>query len=178
MQAAVLTISDRCAAGSMRDTAGPAVALLLTQELAAQVVLTRLLPDEAGQIAAELIELCERRIDLVITVGGTGLSLRDVTPEATRSVLDREVPGLAEAMRSASAQVTPHALLSRAVAGIRGQSLILNLPGSLKGATENLRAVLPALPHAVKILRGETAHVENDPQRAICPNATDASKAR
>jgi molybdenum cofactor synthesis domain-containing protein len=176
IQAAVVTISDRCAAGSMRDTAGPAVASILTLELGAQIAATRVLPDEAEEIAAELTDLCGETIDLVITVGGTGLSSRDVTPEATRSVLDREVPGLAEAMRAASARVTAHALLSRAVAGIRGQSLIVNLPGSLKAACENLRTILPALPHAVKMLRGDTEHSDQDAERSILPGASSAAK--
>jgi molybdenum cofactor synthesis domain-containing protein len=128
-------------------------------------------PDEADKIAAELKDLCDRRVDLVITVGGTGISSRDVTPEATRTVIDRELPGLAEAMRVASAQKTPNAWLSRAIAGIRRETLILNLPGSLKAATENLYAILPALPHAVKMLRGETAHPEQDKERLISINS-------
>ncbi len=167
IQAAVVTVSDRCAAGAMRDTAGPAVAELLGRELAARIAWTRVVPDETNEIAAELKELCDRRIDLVFTTGGTGISHRDVTPEATRTVIDRELPGLAEAMRAASAQKTPNALLSRAIAGVRHETLIVNLPGSLKGATENLRAILPALPHAVKLLRGETAHPEEDRERLI-----------
>jgi molybdenum cofactor synthesis domain-containing protein len=167
IQAAVVTISDRCAAGAMLDTAGPAVAALLCQELKARIACTRVVPDEADRIAAELKDLCDRRVDLVITVGGTGISARDVTPEATRTVIERELPGLAEAMRAASAQQTPNALLSRAIAGIRRETLIVNLPGSPKAATENLRAILPALPHAVKMLRGETAHPEQDKGRSI-----------
>lgn len=167
IQAAVVTVSDRCAAGATRDTAGPAVAALLNKELNARIAWTRVVPDEAGRIAEELKDLCDRRVDLVITAGGTGISARDVTPEATRTVIDRELPGLGEAMRAASAQQTPNALLSRAIAGIRRETLILNLPGSLKAATENLRAVLPALPHAVKMLRGETAHPEQDKERLI-----------
>jgi molybdenum cofactor synthesis domain-containing protein len=167
IQAAVITVSDRCAAGTTHDTAGPAVAALLATELNARIAWTRVVPDEADKIAAELKDLCDRRVDLVLTVGGTGISSRDVTPEATRTVIDRELPGLAEAMRAASAQITPNALLSRAIAGVRRETLILNLPGSLEAATENLRAVLPALPHAVKMLRGETAHPEQDKQRLI-----------
>jgi len=147
--AAVITVSDRCAAGTMRDTAGPAVTELLSKELHASIAWTRVIPDEADQIAAALRDLCDRRVDLAITVGGTGISPRDVTPEATRMVIDRELPGLAEAMRAASAQKTPNALLSRAIAGVRNQTLIVNLPGSLKAATENLLAILPVLPDAV-----------------------------
>jgi molybdenum cofactor synthesis domain-containing protein len=151
----------------MSDTAGPAVIGLLQQRLGAQIASTCIVPDEAEQIAAELISLCEQKIDLVITVGGTGISARDVTPESTRSVIDSEIPGLAEAMRAASAQLTPNALLSRAVAGIRGKTLILNLPGSLKAAIENLIVILPALPHAMKMLRGDAEHNDTDRDRQI-----------
>jgi molybdenum cofactor synthesis domain-containing protein len=167
IQVAVVTVSDRCSAGTTRDTAGPAVAELLSRELNARIGWTRLVPDESDQIAEVLKDLCDRRVDLVITAGGTGISPRDVTPEATRIVIDRELPGLAEAMRAASALKTPNALLSRAIAGVRRETLIVNLPGSLKAATENLWAVLPALPHAVKMLRGETAHPEQDKERLI-----------
>lgn len=167
MQAAVITVSDRCAAGTTRDTAGPAVAEMLGSELGARIAWSCVIADEADNIAAKLKELCDRRVDLVITVGGTGISPRDVTPEATRTVIDRELPGLAEAMRAASAKKTPNALLSRAIAGVRGETLILNLPGSLKAATENLTTLLPALPHAVKMLRGETAHPESDTARLV-----------
>jgi molybdenum cofactor synthesis domain-containing protein len=177
IQAAVVTISDRCAAGTLRDTAGPAVASILILELGAQIAATRVLPDEAEVIAAELTDLCDGTIDLVITVGGTGIAPRDVTPEATRAVLDREVPGLAEAMRAASARITPNALLSRAVTGIRAQSLIVNLPGSLKAATENLRAILPTLPHAVTMLRGDIAHAGQDAERATRGGTGNASPA-
>jgi molybdenum cofactor synthesis domain-containing protein len=167
IQAAVITVSDRCSQGITRDTAGPAVAALLTTELNARVAWTRVVPDEIERIAAELTELCDRRVDLIVTAGGTGISARDVTPEATRKVIDRELPGLAEAMRAASALKTPNALLSRAIAGVRRETLILNLPGSLKAATENLGAAIPALPHAVKMLRGETAHPDSDTERLI-----------
>jgi molybdenum cofactor synthesis domain-containing protein len=177
IQVAVVTVSDRCAAGTTRDTAGPAVADLLSKELNARIAWTRMVPDEADQIAAELKDLCDRRVDLVITAGGTGISPRDVTPEATRTVIDRELPGLAEAMRAASALKTPNALLSRAIAGVRRETLIVNLPGSLKAATENLRVILPALPHAVKMLRGETAHQEQDKDRLISINPRSASVA-
>ncbi len=169
IEAAVLTVSDRCAAGTTRDTAGPAVAALLGSELGARIAWTEVVPDDVDKIAAALKDFCDRRADLAITVGGTGISARDVTPEATRAVIDRELPGLAEAMRAASALITPNALLSRAIAGVRGETLIVNLPGSVKAATENLRVVLPALPHAVKMLRGETAHSEQDKERLISP---------
>jgi molybdopterin adenylyltransferase len=167
IQAAVVTVSDRCSAGTTRDTAGPAVAEMLSKELNARIAWTRVVPDEADTIAAELKELCDRRVDLVITAGGTGISSRDVTPEATRTVIDRELPGLAEAMRATSARKTPNALLSRAIAGVRRETLIVNLPGSLKAATENLQVILAVLPHAVKMLRGEVAHPEQDKSRLI-----------
>jgi molybdenum cofactor synthesis domain-containing protein len=158
VQAAVLTISDSCSAGRAVDTAGPAVAELLENRLKARVCLRRIVPDELSKIRAEENELCERKVDLVLTVGGTGCGPRDVTPEATREVIEREVPGLAEAMRSSSKRITPHALLQRGICGICQSTLIINLPGSKKAATENLDAILPALPHAVDLLRGNTAH--------------------
>jgi molybdenum cofactor synthesis domain-containing protein len=166
IQAAVITVSDRCANGVLLDTAGPAVAGLLESELHARIAWAGVVPDEAGRIAAKLKELCDCLVDLVITAGGTGISPRDVTPEATLSLIDREVPGLAEAMRAASAQRTPNALLSRAITGIRHKTLIVNLPGSREAATENLQAVLAALPHAVRMLRGETGHPEQDEGRS------------
>ncbi|HHN74436.1 MAG TPA: MogA/MoaB family molybdenum cofactor biosynthesis protein [Acidobacteria bacterium] len=162
MRAAVLTISDRCHRGEAKDTAGPAVSALLEVGLDAEVTLAGIVPDEREQITEALVGAVEAGCELVLTVGGTGCAARDITPEATLEVIEREVPGLAEAMRAASRQVTPHALLSRAVCGIRHSSLIVNLPGSLKAATENLEAIRPALPHAVRLLRGETAHPESD----------------
>jgi len=158
IQAAVLTISDRCAAGVMQDTAGPAVSSLLEQELRARVAASSVVPDGAEAIASALRGFVERGLDLAITVGGTGCGPRDVTPEATRTVITREVPGLAEAMRAASARQTPHALLQRGICGIAEATMILNLPGSEQGATDNLAAVLPVIPHAVALLRGETPH--------------------
>jgi molybdopterin adenylyltransferase len=137
----------------------------LQQRLAARIAWTGTVPDEQEPISETLRDLAARGLDLVVTSGGTGCGPRDVTPEATRAVIEREVPGLAEAMRTASAKVTPHALLQRGVCGIRESTLILNLPGSPKAAVENLVAVLPALPHAVDLLRGQTAHPETDPPK-------------
>jgi molybdenum cofactor synthesis domain-containing protein len=174
VQAAVITVSDRCSAGKTIDTAGPAVAELLRKELHARIAWARTVPDEVELIAQALTDLCDRRVDLVITVGGTGMAARDVTPEATRKVIDRELPGLAEAMRMASSKQTPNALLSRSVAGVRRETLIVNVPGSLKAATENLEAILPALPHAVKMLRNEVAHPETDKERLITLNTEPA----
>jgi len=169
IQAAVITVSDRCAAGETLDTAGPAVASLLNQALQARIAWIKTVPDEIEQIAQALTDFADRRVDLIVTTGGTGISPRDVTPEATQKVIDRELPGLAEAMRAASAMRTPNALLSRAVAGMIRQTLIVNVPGSLTAAVENLSAILPVLPHAVKMLRGESAHLESDLGRTIAP---------
>lgn len=170
IQATVIMVSDRCSAGTTIDTAGPAVAKLLQDELQARIAWTRTVPDEVDVIAEALTDFCERRVDLVVTVGGTGIAARDVTPEATRRIIHRELPGLAEAMRAVSAKHTCNALLSRAVAGVRRETLVVNLPGSLQGATQNLSAILPVLPHAVKMLRNETAHPESDKERLITLN--------
>jgi len=152
IRAAVLTVSDRCSAGKMKDSAGPAVAGMLEEQLRAVVEWCGIVPDESDQIADKLKELADRQLDLIVTVGGTGCGPRDVTPEATRSVVVREVPGLAESMRLNSTQHTPHAALQRGICGIHERSLILNLPGSEKAALENLAAVLAALPHAVALI--------------------------
>ena len=156
IQAVVLTISDRCARGQAQDTAGPATVELLAGRLGAHVYRLKILPDEP-----ELIADCLRHygdghsIDLVVTVGGTGFSPRDRTPEATRAVVERLTPGLDEAMRAASLLKTPHAMLSRGVSGIRGRTLIVNLPGSERAAVENLQALFPALGHGLAKLRGD-----------------------
>jgi len=155
-QAVVLTVSDRCARGEATDTAGPAAAALLRDKLHAHVYTTEVVPDEQAKIEERLRHYCEgHTIDLVVTVGGTGFSPRDVTPEATRAVVQRPTPGLDEAMRSASMAKTPHAMLSRGASGICRSTLILNLPGSERGAVENLEAVLPALQHGIDKLRGD-----------------------
>lgn len=153
--AAVLTVSDRSARGQRPDEAGPLTASLL-EAAGYQVVETALVPDEQPEIEAALIRLAERAA-LVVTTGGTGFSPRDVTPEATQAVCERMAPGIPEAMRAASLAITPRAMLSRAAAGIRGGSLIINLPGSPKAARENLEAVLPTLEHGLRMLLGGPA---------------------
>lgn len=156
-QAVVLTVSDRCAAGRAADTAGPAAADLLQTALDAHIYETEIVPDACDRIADRLRHWADGRgIDLVATVGGTGFAPRDVTPEATRAVVERPAPGLDETMRAASLAHTPHAALSRGCSGLCGRTLILNLPGSETAAVENLRAVLPALAHGLRKLRGDT----------------------
>ncbi|NIS82092.1 MAG: molybdenum cofactor biosynthesis protein [Anaerolineales bacterium] len=153
MRVAVLTVSDRSSRGEREDRSGPE----LQKKLGAQgwrVVESKVVPDERQEIEGVLREWSDAgEVDLILTTGGTGFSPRDQTPEATLAVIDRIAPGFAEAMRARSMNVTPHAMLSRAVAGIRGQVLIVNLPGSPKAAVENLEVILPALPHAIQLLQ-------------------------
>jgi molybdopterin adenylyltransferase len=155
LSVAILTVSDRCAAGEEQDVSGPFIARWVTGELGAEVMETVIVPDEREMIVAQLIEWGDRKKpDLVLTTGGTGFAPRDVTPEATREVIMKEAPGLAEAMRSAGLGTTPRAMLSRAVAGIRNQTLIVNLPGSPKAVREYLEVLKPVLPHGIEILKG------------------------
>lgn len=157
-QAVVLTLSDRCAAGTTRDTAGPAVAALLRDSLSAHLYAAEILPDGRVGLADRLRHYADgHSIDLVVAVGGTGPGPRDETPEAVRDVVERLTPGFDEVMRQASLAITPLAMLSRACSGIRGSTLILSLPGSERAAVENLRVILPALPHALAKLRGDPA---------------------
>jgi len=158
----ILTLSDRSASGERADASGPALAELIHAQ-GWSIVKQQILPDNETAIRAALIEWADSHaVDVILTTGGTGFALRDVTPEATRAVIQREAPGLAETMRAESLKKTPHAMLSRAVAGIRGRTLIINLPGSPKGALENLQTLLPVLPHAVQLLtddpNSETSH--------------------
>jgi len=157
MNAAILTMSDKGAEGLRADASGPA----LEKWLAGRGVATlqyEMIPDDLAVIAATLQEWSDSgRFDLILTTGGTGVSPRDVTPDATMQVLDRAIPGFGEAMRMKSLEKTPHAMISRAVAGIRGKTLIINLPGSPRGAIENLEAVWPAVPHAVAKIQGDPA---------------------
>jgi len=149
----ILTLSDRSSRGERQDSSGPALAHLIRAE-GWSIAKQSLLPDDETATRQILTEWADSgEVDVILTTGGTGFSPRDVTPEATQAVIDREAPGLAEAMRAASLKVTPHAMLSRIVAGIRKKTLIINLPGSPKGAVENLQVVVPVLPHAIQLLR-------------------------
>lgn len=153
-KAAVITVSDKCSIGERVDTSGPAVASML-KEAGYDVVYTSIVPDERDEISAELVKCSyEIEADIIITTGGTGFSMRDVTPEATRDILDREITAIPQAMLYYSLQITPRAMLSRAVAGIRDKSIIINLPGSEKAARENLSAVIGTLEHAIQMLAG------------------------
>lgn len=156
LTAAILTVSDTRSAGTREDTTTSLMVELL-QEIDIEIATTRLVPDEQQQIAAAIVELCEDA-DLVLTSGGTGLAPRDVTPEATRSVLDREAPGIAEAMRAETARFQRLAWLSRAVAGTRGRTLVINLPGNPKAVRECLGVLKPMLPHALKLSSGADTH--------------------
>ncbi len=158
--AAVITISDKGARGERVDTSGPAVRTML-EEAGFEVVYTSIIPDEKAQIEEELIRCAdEKKIALVMTTGGTGFSQRDITPEATLAVIERETRGIPEAMRWASLQITPRGCLSRSAAGIRGKTLIVNLPGSEKAARENLAAVIAPIAHGMDMLfsEGSTDH--------------------
>jgi molybdenum cofactor synthesis domain-containing protein len=154
-RAAVITVSDRGSRGERKDTSGPEIAGMLEAQ-GMEIVSRLLVPDERDMISQALIEMCDtNKIDLILTTGGTGVSPRDVTPDATRDVIDREIPGIAEEMRRQSVLVTPNAMISRAIAGIRGRALIINLPGSPRGARENLGFLLPALNHAMEKIQGD-----------------------
>lgn len=158
IRAAILTISDAGSRGDRIDTSGAAIRELLSS-IGAKVARYEVVPDERERIARTLREWCDSGdTDLVLTTGGTGLSPRDVTPEATRDIGERIAPGIAEAMRAEGMRHTPKAMLSRAVAVVRGATLVINLPGSEKGVRESLGAVLDVLPHAIDLLRGHTEH--------------------
>jgi molybdenum cofactor synthesis domain-containing protein len=153
MRFVILTVSDRSFRAEREDLSGPVLKKVILKNKW-EIVGTSLVPDEKDMIIQELIEWADGgRCDVILTTGGTGFAPRDVTPEATLNVIDRQAPGLAEAMRLESLKITPHAMLSRAVCGIRKQVLIINLPGSPKAALENLGVILPVLPHAIQLLR-------------------------
>lgn len=153
MKIAVLCISDSGFAGEREDVSGPLIIEMM--KVTAQTIFYKCLPDEQDAISAEMVRICDKMdADVIFTTGGTGLALRDVTPEATESVVDRLIPGIAEAMRQKSLVITDRAMLSRAVAGVRGETLIINLPGSPKAVKENLETVMPILEHAVELIHG------------------------
>ena len=155
-KAVVITVSDKGSRGERVDTSGPALAAMLRKDYEVGDVV--LVPDEMEIIAAAMKrEIDENSADLVVTTGGTGVSKRDVTPEATRTIIDRDLPGFAEIMRSESYKITPHGIISRGICGIRNESIIINLPGSKKASTENLGFVLRAIPHALSKIKGDPA---------------------
>ena len=158
MRVGILTVSDAGSRGERVDTSGAAIRELI-EGVGGEIACYAVVPDERDEIASTLREWCDGgEVDLVLTTGGTGLAARDVTPEATLDVAERLAPGIAEAMRAVGMRITPMAMLSRAVAVLRGSTLIVNLPGSEKGVRESLGAIIEVLPHAVQLLRGDTEH--------------------
>lgn len=155
MKIGLLTISDRGAAGEYEDRSGPLLRQILADRAPAWTIsLQEIVPDDFDTIRQTLMQWCSAGVNLILTTGGTGFSPRDVTPEATKAVIEREAPGIAEALRAESLKITRHAMLSRAAAGIRGETLIINLPGNPKAVRENLDVLLPILPHALELLTG------------------------
>ncbi|MDI6717143.1 MAG: molybdopterin adenylyltransferase [Actinomycetota bacterium] len=157
IKVAILTISDKGSRGEREDTSGLEAKSIVEAE-GAKVISYEVIPDEQYKIEEVLVRLADfRDVDLILTTGGTGFSPRDVTPEATLAVIERQAPGFAEAIRHESLKITPHAMLSRAVSGIRGKTLIVNMPGSPKAVRESMQVILPALPHGLQILKGQTS---------------------
>ena len=155
ISAGIITVSDKGSQGKREDLSGPAIAEMLAGAAIA-IKHTIIIPDEIDKIKETIINFADvKKLDLILTTGGTGVSPRDITPDATLEVIDKEIPGMAEAMRYHSGKITPYAMISRAVAGIRGKCLIINLPGSPKGAIENLAVVLPALKHTIEKIKGD-----------------------
>ena len=152
----ILTVSDRSARGEYEDRSGPLIAQIIGERTPWRVVRQTIVADDVSAISSELRAWSDLDIQLILTTGGTGFAPRDVTPEATRLVIEREVPGIPEALRAESLKVTQHAMLSRGLAGIRGQTLIVNLPGNPKAVRENLDVLLPVLPHALALLTGKS----------------------
>lgn len=152
MNIGILTVSDRGAAGAYEDLSGPVITESIRAATEWQISQRAVVPDDSATIAGKLRQWCDQDVNLILTTGGTGFSPRDVTPEATRQVIEREAPGIAEGLRAESLKITQHAMLSRGVAGIRGQTLIINLPGSPKAVRENMDVLLPILPHALELL--------------------------
>ena len=150
----ILTVSDRGSRGEYEDRSGPLIASIITQLTPWQISHRAIVPDEIDILVQTLTQWCHEGVNLLLTTGGTGFAPRDITPEATRRVIERETPGIVEAVRAASLKITQHAMLSRAVAGIRGQTLIINMPGNPKAVRENLDILLPVLPHALELIMG------------------------
>jgi molybdenum cofactor synthesis domain-containing protein len=158
IRAVVITVSDACSLGEREDTSGAALIQLLT-EAGAEIVKSRILSDDLDPLVQALKACAEREdVNLIITTGGTGLGPRDNTPEATQQVIDREAPGIAEAIRAESLKTTPMAMISRGVCGVRAGTLIINLPGSPKAVKESFAVIAPVLSHAIDLLEGRTAH--------------------
>lgn len=158
MRAVVITASDACARGEREDTSGATLAQLLS-DFGAEIVATKILSDDLDPLAQSLIDFSDQDdVNLIITTGGTGLGPRDNTPEATQRVIEREVPGIAEAIRAESLKVTPMAMISRGVCGVRAGTLIVNLPGSPKAVKESFAVIAPVLPHALDLIAGRTKH--------------------
>jgi molybdenum cofactor synthesis domain-containing protein len=153
-QVGILTVSDRSAQGIYEDRSGPLAAEIVRERTGWQIARQAIVPDEREAIVESLERWCGEGLDLILTSGGTGFAPRDITPEATRRVIEREAPGIVEGLRAESLKVTRHAMLSRAVAGMRGRTLIINLPGNPKAVRENLDVLLPVLPHALDLLTG------------------------
>jgi molybdenum cofactor synthesis domain-containing protein len=165
MQVGILTVSDRAYAKKYDDQSGPIIQSMIEDRLGWKVAQIGIVPDEREYIKSELIRwVDDLHLNLILTTGGTGFSPRDITPEATHDIIEREAPGLAEAMRAESMKITPHAMLSRGVCGLRGQALIINLPGSPKAVSENMDVLIPVLPHALDLLTGspdaESGHMK------------------
>jgi molybdenum cofactor synthesis domain-containing protein len=158
IKAVAITVSDACSRGEREDASGEALRRLL-EDAGAEIVESKILPDDLEPLVQVLKEFAEREdVNLIVTTGGTGLGPRDITPEATRHVIEREAPGIAEAMRAESLKVTPMAMISRGVCGVRAGTLIINLPGSPKAVRESFAVIAPVLSHAIDLLQGRTAH--------------------
>jgi molybdenum cofactor synthesis domain-containing protein len=155
VEIAVLTISDRSKQGIYQDESGPLIVDFIRQNSSWDVTQTRIVADEVPEIKAALTDWYQNGVNLILTTGGTGFGPRDVTPEATRLVIEREAPGVGEALRIESLKITPYAMLSRGIAGIVGATLIINLPGSPKAVVESMQVLMPVLPHALELLGGD-----------------------